>query len=93
MAYELVKSTGDLFAVCLSRAWAIYRLSKRMKKEVVTFTYKKVDGTLRKAKGTLEGVQSLIKGTGKENFKTVRYFDIEANGFRSFKIDNLVSVQ
>ena len=42
-------------------------------------------------KGTLQDVQNLIKGTGPENYKTVRYFDVEANGFRSFKVENLIT--
>lgn len=92
MAYELMRANGELFSVCLSRAWALYRLTKRMRKEAVTFTYKKADNTLRKAKGTLKDIQDLIKGTGSENFKTVRYFDIDANGFRSFKVENFISV-
>ena len=50
------------------------------------------DGSLRKAKGTLKDVQSLIKGTGSENYKTVRYFDVDANGFRSFKVENFITV-
>ena len=59
--------------------------------EIVTFAYEKADGSLRKAKGTLQDVQNLIKGTGPENYKTVRYFDVEANGFRSFKVENLIT--
>lgn len=91
-AYELKESTGKTFAICLAKAWQLYRLSKRMKKEVVNFAYEKADGTLRKAKGTLKDVQNLIKGTGSENYKTVKYFDIDAGGFRSFKVENLISV-
>lgn len=90
-AYELRESTGKTFAICLAKAWQLYRLSRRMKHEVVTFAYEKADGTLRKAKGTLKDVQNLIKGTGSENYKTVKYFDIEANGFRSFKIQNFIT--
>lgn len=92
MAYELMTATGKVFAVCLSRAWALYRLTKQMHKGVVTFAYEKADGSLRKAKGTLKDVQNLIKGTGAENFKTVRYFDIDANGFRSFKVENFITI-
>ena len=47
---------------------------------------------MRKAKGTLKDVSNLIKGTGSENYKTVRYFDVEANGFRSFKVENLITI-
>ena len=89
-AHELMRATGKAFAVCLSKAW-LYRLTKRMRREIVTFAYEKADGSLRKAKGTLQDVQNLIKGTGPENYKTVRYFDVEANGFRSFKVENLIT--
>lgn len=91
-AYELVKSTGKTFAVCLSKAWSIYRLAKRMKTEVVKFSYEKVNGTLRTAKGTLKDVNHLIKGTGTASTSTLRYFDVDAQAFRSFKIENLITV-
>lgn len=91
MAHELMKATGKAFAVCLSRAWTLYRLTRKMHNGVVMFAYEKADGSLRKAKGTLKDVQNLIKGTGSENYKTVRYFDIEANGFRSFKVENFIT--
>ena len=61
MAYELMKATGKAFAVCLSRAWALYRLTKQMHKGIVSFAYEKSDGSLRKAKGTLKDIQNLIK--------------------------------
>lgn len=37
-AHEITKATGKAFAVCLSKAWALYQLTKRMHREVVTFT-------------------------------------------------------
>ena len=91
MAYELAKATGKTFAVCLSRAWALYRLTKQMHSGIVSFAYEKADGSLRKAKGTLQNITYLIKGTGKENYKTVRYFDVDAGGFRSFKVENFIT--
>ena len=62
-----MRATGKAFAVCLSKAWALYRLTKRMRREIVTFAYEKADGSLRKAKGTLKDTSNLIKGTGSEN--------------------------
>ena len=91
-AHELMRATGKAFAVCLPKAWALYRLTKRMRREIVTFAYEKAEASLRKAKGTLKDVSNLIKGTGSENYKTVRYFDVEANGFRSFKVENLITL-
>lgn len=90
-AWELFRTTGKSFSVCLVKAWALYRLTKRMRTGVVSFCYEKADGATRKAKGTLQGVAPLIKGTGKETPKTVRYFDVEADGFRSFRIENFIT--
>ena len=46
-AWHLFRSTGKAFAVCLSKAWQLYRLTKRMRAGVVRFAYEKADGTLR----------------------------------------------
>ena len=91
MAHELAKSTSKSFSVCLSRAWALYRLTKQMHEGVVTFAYEKTDASLRKAHGTLQDIENLIKGTDKENYKTVRYFDTDSRDFRSFKIENFIT--
>ncbi|VDR33868.1 Protein of uncharacterised function (DUF2693) [Alistipes sp. cv1] len=92
-AWELFRTTGKSFAVCLSRSWVIFRLIQRMRSSVVQFSYEKIDGTLRKAKGTLRGVSSLVKGTGKpDDGRTVKYYDVEADGWRSFKIENLITI-
>lgn len=91
-AWELFRTTGKAFTVCLSRSWAVFRLIQRMRAGVVRFTYEKTDGTLRKAIGTLQDVQKLVKGTGGDTPKTVRYFDVDAQGFRSFKIENLITI-
>lgn len=92
-AYEIMKSTGKSFAVCLSRSWALYRLLRQLRsKEKVTFTYEKKDGSLRRAIGTLKGVDGMITGTGRPSMETLRYYDLEASGFRSFRVENLVTV-
>lgn len=86
------KATGKRFSVCLARAWQLYRLLKQMQQGEVWFAYEKADGTLRRARGTLQNIEGLIKGTGKESYKSIRYYDIDAQAFRSFKIENLISV-
>lgn len=91
-AHEIMKSTGKSFAVCLSKAWAIYRLGKMMLKGQVSFAYEKKDGTLRRAYGTLKNVGQFIKGTGTNNNKVLHYFDTEAVGFRCFKVENLITI-
>ena len=79
-AWHLFRSTEKTFAVCLSKAWALWRLTRQMRADVVRFAYEKADGSLRKACGTLRGVAS-----------TVKYYDVEAAGWRSFRVENFVT--
>ena len=92
-AYKIMKITGKAFAVCLSKAWVLYRLAKQLRtKEKVSFAYEKKDGSLRKAFGTLKNVSQFVKGTGKISIGVFHYFDIEAVAFRCFRVENLVTV-
>lgn len=91
-AHQIRTNTGKSFAVCLVKAWQLYRLTKDMSRRVVKFAYEKSDGTLRYASGTLKGISDKIKGTGTPNFKSVSYFDQDQGGFRSFKVENLVHI-
>ena len=70
------------------------KLKRLLKKGVVEFEYKKIDGSIRKATGTLK--KSLIpdeykddgrieKSNGDEVFT---YYDIKKEDFRSFRKDN-----
>jgi len=90
-AWELVKTTGKTFSVCLAKAWNLYRLGKEMKKGPVKFAYEKVDGSLRKAVGTLKDLNYSTKGK-ESSSKVFNYFDIEANSFRAFRIENLITI-
>ena len=92
-AWHLFRSTGKAFPVCLSKAWDLYRLTKRMRAGVVRFAYEKTDGTLRKAWGTLHDVAATVKGTGRpDDGHTVKYYDTETDGWRSFKVENLIAI-
>lgn len=66
---------------------------------VVEFKYNKVNGEERTARGTLhetaivEAGGSLPKGAGIEmSDAVVRYFDLNSNGWRSFKVENFVGI-
>lgn len=90
-AWELVRATGKTFAVCLAKAWNLYRLASEMKNGPVKFSYEKVDRSLRKAIGTLKDLNYTAKGK-ESSSKVFNYFDIEANSFRSFRIENLITI-
>ena len=73
----------------------IEKLVADMRKGIVSFVYRKKNGTERHAIGTLYGVEHTIKGTGKDRkecYWTLKYFDIEAYAWRSFIMENLISV-
>lgn len=91
-AYELVKATGKSFSVCLAKAWALYRLKKAMAVGIVKFAFEKIDGTLRVAYGTLKDIDNLIKGNRPSSLKTFNYYDVEAEDFRCFRIENLITI-
>lgn len=91
-AHTIRKATGKAFAICLIKAWQAYRLVKRMRTEVVKFAFEKLDGSLRYATGTLQIAKDAVKGTGSVNHYTIAYFDTVAQGFRSFRIENLIAV-
>lgn len=91
-AWHIARATGKAFAVALLRSWQLYRLTKQMRSGVVRFAYEKVDGTLRRAVGTLKDTAALVKGTGRsDDGQTVKYYDVEAAGWRSFKTENFVT--
>jgi hypothetical protein len=71
-------------------------LKEELHKRQVKFKYTNKDGTEREATGTLNsfiyGKENEPSGSGRpvpEN--QVRYFDIDAQGWRSFLAENLIS--
>lgn len=92
-AWAIARTTGKTFAVCLAKSWQLYRLAKQMRAGVVRFAYEKKDGTLRRAIGTLKDIATLIVGTGRpDDGRIVKYYDVEVDGWRSFKVENLVTI-
>lgn len=91
-AYAIAEQTKQSFKECLSQAWKLYRLTKKLlKNEEVEFSYLKKDGSTRKAFGTLKNVSQFIKGTGTPNFKVFNYWDLDAVAFRCFKVENFIA--
>lgn len=92
-AWQIARATGKAFAAALSQSWQLYRLTKRMRGGIVRFFYQKTDGTLRTAFGTLQNAADLVKGgAGRaDDGRTVRYYDVEAAGWRSFRVENFIA--
>ena len=95
-AWHLWKSTQYSWQLCMIKAWQLYRLARRMRSGLVSFYYTKSDGSIRKATGTLKDRPSGVSLNGKHltkpSYKTMAYFDIDKNGYRCFKVENLICI-
>lgn len=94
MAWTFVKRNGFSKSEALKVAWANMKLKAVMKQRIVKFYFKKVDGSVREAYGTLK--ENLIPATSGESRKkndTVQvYFDTERQEYRCFKKANLLNI-
>lgn len=95
-AWQLWRTTTKTWRECMLKAWQLYKLAKAMRKERVTFYFRKADGSIRKAIGTLKNLPAGAtlggKRVTKPSYKTIVYFDVEKGAFRSFKIENLIGI-
>lgn len=95
-AHHLLSVTNKSWKYCLLKAWELYRLAKKMRGGKVKFAYEKVGGSIRYATGTLVNLPAGATNNGKRitkpSYKTFSYFDVDKKEFRSFKIENLVTV-
>ena len=92
MAWRFYRTTRQAFCECLKLAWRNFNLVRRMHTEVVRFYFRKVDGTIREAWGTLR--PDLVPATKdndtrKKNDTVQVYFDTERQEWRCFKRLNL----
>ena len=92
LAWQFVKKNGYTLSEALKAAWANIKLVKQMSTKIVKFYFRKVDGSIREAYGTLQA--SLLpetKGTERKKSDTLQvYYDTEKSEFRSFKKANLI---
>lgn len=94
MAWTFVKRNGFTMSEAMKCAWANMKLKAAMKQRIGKFYFKKVDGPVREAYGTLK--ENLIPATSGDNRKkndTVQvYFDTERQEYRCFKKANLITL-
>ncbi len=92
-AWAIRKQTGLNWSECQRSAWRAARLRSALHTGAISFKFTKEDGTTRAALGTL--CPSLFhyesKGAGKSNPAVIKYFDLEAGAFRSFRIERLLA--
>ena len=99
-----MKKREDLIRIGLeeSKADEVMMLESKMLEQAVKFQYRKKDGTIRDAEGTLDrskmdlGDGTLWEPVGNglpEKPEWVRYWDLKSMGWRQFNVFNLVVVE
>lgn len=71
-------------------------LREKLQNGIVSFTYKKKDGSIREANGTTRmdciPEENHPKGTGEHSSDVVTYFDTDKNEWRSFREENFIHI-
>ncbi|MBQ2037731.1 MAG: DUF2693 domain-containing protein [Alistipes sp.] len=93
---NVIASRTGSEAMGVIKAQMIDLLKAKLQSGVAHFIYIKKDGSLREAWGTC--ASNLMKATQNgrglsgDQVNTVKYFDVEAGGYRSLRYENLVQV-
>jgi len=95
LANQLHWQQGLSKSEALTKAWKVIKLKRQMRTERVQFTYRKKDGSIRKAAGTTSTkFFSYDRKTERKPCPTlVTYFDLEKNGFRRFKASEILELK
>lgn len=89
----LRKGEAKNFSEALKSAWKAIRVYSGMLVGNVKFTFKKVNGEIRHAIGTLFNLNYVRKTTGEcdsKNADVISFWDCEKGAFRSFKAATLI---
>lgn len=97
MIIRLDEKKSEKQQIRKNRAKDLSRLKKLLKAGVVEFSYKKKDGSVRKAKGTLK--DELLPETDKDDERKKNlskdcfyYYDLKRDDFRCFLKDNFIEI-
>ena len=91
-AWQIFRRSTLTWRGSMLKAWMLVKATIAMTKGRVEFLYRKMDGTFRKAVGTLADLPYTSKGRKgtKSPHSTVCYWDLEKEAFRSFRVENFI---
>lgn len=88
------KAQATSFSEALKYAWKAIRIYTRMKVGKVEFSFRKLDGTIRRAVGTLCDIDYTPSPNSARRAKpeedVMCFFDVEKQNFRSFRVTSLI---
>ena len=98
MVIQLDEKKSEKQQIREKRSKDLARLKRMLKNGVVEFSYKKKDGSVRKAKGTLK--DELIPETDSDDERKKNlskdcfyYYDLKRDDFRCFLKDNFIEIK
>lgn len=86
-------------SIALKHAWWFESFRNQLRSGVYRFSYFKIDGQIREARGTLDLTRipeehRPLRGYDTDAAlvpaSTFRYYDLDAQGWRSFRLDNFI---
>ncbi|MCC8426946.1 SH3 beta-barrel fold-containing protein [Mucilaginibacter sp. UR6-11] len=90
IAWSIVGQFGS-FSEALAHAWKIAKLQFALcTQALVNFSYRKVDGSIREAVGSLQNPPMPKGGMRKVNHSILTYFDLQQQDWRCAKVLNLI---
>ena len=95
LAWQFVKRNGFSLSEALTIAWRNVKLRAEMSGRIVRFYFRKIDGTIREAYGTLAAnltPATASTSTRRTNDTVQTYFDTERQKWRCFKKANLYAL-
>ena len=82
---------------CLTMGWYFVRFRKWLSNGIVTFSFQKLNGDVREARGTLNNLliprDKMPKGSSKiinHKFETINFYDLDKQEWRSFSISHFI---
>ena len=88
---QIVKKTRMPFGKAQKQAWATLKLTAQMNQQPVIFYYQKEDGSTRFAIGFYAATLPEDRTTtGPVSGLAIRYYDLLAQNWRSFRADRLI---
>lgn len=84
-----LKEQFSSWSECVKHCWKIIKLRFKMATSYVSFKYRKVDGSIREAVGTLNFTYE-SKGGKSSPVDSLVYLDQGANAIRSCKLVNIL---
>lgn len=94
VAYAILhKSQATTFSEALTVAWKAMKIYTSMLTGQIEFKFRKVNGEIRKATGTLQNLNYVTKASGiqiDKNADIICFWDCEKNAFRSFRAYALI---